>query len=364
MPWQQHPRWSRRAPKDGARGVSDESGGLYVLQGNRSLAFWRYDIGADGWEILPDVPAGPAGRPVVGGSDLVHVRVDDEAHVYLLKGRTGEFYRYDIAAGEWQELPAAPVGIKGRWDRGSWLVHDGMGTIYAHKARYTRSMPEPHHELWLFDVRAGSWEQAARSGLPLIGWHGNRRRAKRSRDGSGAGWFDGAIWSLKGGNSQQYFRYDPGRNRWHEEEPIDSPGSANRRRMVKDGGHFVAYPRGRAFYALKGNKTVEFWRYRLAPEGWTPGGGQSVAGQLAEERFSVGPNPVRGASVRLNWNLAAERSVRTSVFDAAGRLVKRLELGSARGGNARLDISGLAVGTYLVRLDGSHAPTQKLVVQR
>ncbi|MFO7638452.1 MAG: hypothetical protein R6X14_03985 [bacterium] len=364
MPYQEHLRWGRRAPQDGAQGVSDNRDYVYALQGNNSLGFWRYSISENAWEVLPDVPSGPARRRVRGGSNMVYVEVDGQGYVYLLKARDGEFYRFDVAAGNWQELPFAPAGVKARWDKGSWLVYDGMGTIYAHKPRYVRNTPEPHHELWLFDVRAGSWEQVARNGLPLLGRHGNRLTGRKAKDGAGAGWFDGGIWSLKGGNSQQYFRYDPGRNAWQESDPIPALGSSERKKLVKDGGDFVAYPRARAFYALKGNRSVEFWRYRLAPEGWVPGGGQAMPGRLGAERLSVGPTPATGPSVRLNWSLVGSQPARALVYDAAGRSVRRLELGQARTGSTRLDISGLAAGTYLVRLEGSSAPTQKLVVQR
>ena len=230
MPYRTHPRWARKAPSKGARGVSDNRDCLYVLQGNSTLGFWRYSISRDEWDVLPDVVEGNSHMRIKGGSDMVYVEVDGIGYVYVLKGHKQDFCRYNVVSGAWELLPDAPTGTRGRWGKGSWLVYDGGGTIYAHKAKY--------HELWAFDIVTGTWSQSELAGMP---WHNSNMRKRLSKDGGSADWHDGAIYALKGGKTGEFWMYDVAGGRWTELDSLPSEGGSGLRKPVRHGGDLATY---------------------------------------------------------------------------------------------------------------------------
>jgi len=66
----------------------------------------------------------------------------------------------------------------------------------------------------------------------------------------------------------------------------------------------------------------------------------------------VRPNPARGRA-RVEFSLESERTVRLALFDAAGRLARRVLPGRLPAGrqSVRLDCAGLAAGVYVIALD-------------
>ncbi len=99
------------------------------------------------------------------------------------------------------------------------------------------------------------------------------------------------------------------------------------------------------------------WSARLAFAriGSTTIGEQVVAGEADPDvtgaAFTAGPNPTRGA-LALSFALPEAADASAELFDALGRSVLRADLGpqSAGAGTARLDLSGLASGVYVMRL--------------
>jgi hypothetical protein len=233
--------WTTRAPvplgveakpvDDGACMASDGQGHVYAVKGNYSFGFYRYSIEGDSWQQMADIPAGLRGTKVQGGTDLVYVPADSgSGSLYLLKGYYNEFFRFDIDAGTWAMLPPAPVGVNERWPDGSWLVYDGDQTIYAHKAYY--------HELWSFNTRTLAWDATQRYGMPLIGRAGVRAKAG---DGSCAAWLDGTIFALKGYSTLEFWGYNPAQNAWFELDSVPPIGSTGRRVKVRNGADIVVH---------------------------------------------------------------------------------------------------------------------------
>ena len=69
----------------------DGGDALYLTKG-RGLEFWRYRISADAWEQLEDVPQSVPRRPCRRGTALAML----DGSVYLVRGNaTREFWRYD-----------------------------------------------------------------------------------------------------------------------------------------------------------------------------------------------------------------------------------------------------------------------------
>ncbi|MEO0073123.1 MAG: T9SS type A sorting domain-containing protein, partial [candidate division WOR-3 bacterium] len=347
-----------KPPYRGAVGVCDGSGSVYATKGNNTLGFWRYDIGARTWTQLPDVPLGSNSQRIKGGTDMVYVVENDTGYVYLLKGYKTDFFRFNTVTGAWDtSLPSAPAGSNPKWDKGSWLVYDGQNALYAHKAKY--------HELWVFNISSHSWASSALSGMPLVGMMG---KSKKSKDGGCAAYYDGAIYALKGGNTQEFWRYTIGSGSWQELDTMPSFGSTGKKKRVKAGADIVSYGGG-VFFALKGNKTLEFWRY-TQPLGLVISGGAGRSGISAARAASgrsadlVLPNPVFRRRLRLYGSFAQRGQVTARFFDAAGRQVLVEQLDFSGTGTAELDVARLAAGVYLFRLDGQGFSTmRKLIVK-
>ena len=204
--------------------------------------------------------------------------------------------------------------------------------------------------------------------MPLYGASG---RKKKSKDGGSGAWFDGMIYALKGGNTQEFWRYTAATDSWREQDTMPQLGSSGRRKRVKDGGDIGYY--AHAFWALKGNKTREFWRYGLPlgaePEPQPPLR-EGVAGSFStilNSSFEVVPNPMTGSGF-LRYSLPTAADVSVRAYTADGRLVATLlSERMARGsGMVRLNTDRLAAGIYLLRLDtGPAAATRsfKLIVR-
>ncbi len=341
-----------KPPAKGAGTCTDGNGVVYAVKGNNTQGFWQYSGGT--WTQLADIPLGASNKKVKGGTDLVYVDAGDSQYVYLLKGYKTEFYRYNVTSGVWQPLADAPAGQKPKWDKGSWLALDLAGNrIFAHKAKY--------HELYAYDLATGTWG-AQLAGMPLL--CNQTGKSKKSKDGGSAAFLaDGMLYALKGGNTCDFYGYEPGSNQWAEKETMPQVGSSQKKKRVKGGGDITSD--GTHLYALKGNKTVELWRY-------VPAGPQLPVSNLRPERSAVQgfgreasdaklvvQNPSRGATtIRLTGLPAGSPSLLT-LYDASGRLVCRRIITT---GNSSLSTS-LSPGVYLVRVTGGAELTRKLVIE-
>ncbi|MFO7651042.1 MAG: T9SS type A sorting domain-containing protein [bacterium] len=347
----------------GSSGVSDGERYIYCTKGNNTVGFWRYDVDSAVWQQRADVPTGFTNKKVKGGTDLVYVGDSTVPSIYLLKGYKNEFWRYDVTADTWYFQPLAPGRASIKWDRGSFLAPDGAGGILAHKAKY--------HEMYRFDLSEGTWDTLPRlTGMPLFSRATGR--TKKSKDGGAGAWHSGSVYALKGGNTQEFWRYFTSRDSWVELETIPAYGTTGKKKRVKAGADIVSTGGG-VFYALKGNKTGELWRYSLDTAGVrhaaTPrSGAQAEPGRRAADcRLRVAQNPTRGtATIRWSGSSSLAPCPSTlSLYDASGRLVLVRSIGSAASGTARLDLRFLPSDVYFVRLTSAgRAAEQKLVLRK
>ncbi len=352
------PGVEQKQPYKGAAGCSDGNGHLYATKGNNTQGFWMYDAARDSWQQRAAVPLGPSNKRVKGGTDLAYAA---NGCVYLLKGYKNEFWKYIPAGDSWRALPDAPVGANVKWDKGSWLAFDGAHTVFAHKAKY--------HELHAFDTGGDTWFRTpARQGMPIPGANGR----KKSKDGGSGACYGGALYALKGGNTQEFWRYRIQSDSWQQMDTMPAFGSSHRRKKVKAGGDITNFGNG-AFFALKGNKTIEFWRYVLYYEATLPrserDGVAAEPSATGDWQLAIAPNPVASGLATVSFTRALEYSgtgaLRLSVFDVAGRSVLSQSLLAGRKGAVSLDLRHLSAGVYLARLSADDCTvTQKLVVQR
>ncbi|MGQ9678493.1 MAG: SBBP repeat-containing protein [bacterium] len=330
--------------------VSDNNRYLYLVRGNKTLEFWRFDTDSTVWVQMANIPSGPSNRPVKCGAEMVFV--PQENSIYLLKGYRNEFYRYLVGSDEWQTMPDAPLPSLPKWDDGSFLVFDGENSLYAGKAKY--------NELWRFDRTSGSWDTLNRLlSLPYVGRSGKNVKLK---DGGCGAYYDGSIYVLKGSNSCEFWRYDIIGDSWLELDPMPDVGSTQKRKRIKRGGDIVFG--GDALYALKGNKTVEFWRYAISPGIDTAfAGGQVWEDGAALKSVICVPNPVSGTKVNILLSPAVRGNVRFAVFDATGRVQISGNVASSE--VIGLNIERLSAGVYFVRLDSEKGRfLTRLVIER
>jgi len=361
-----------KLPKKGCTAAADGVENIYMTKGNNTLGFWKYSISANTWTRLPDVPLG-AGKKVKGGGDLAYVAgVTDEesSYVYLLKGYGTEFYRFNTASSRWDTLANAPYGVAPKYNMGSFLVYDGSGDLYAHQAKYTNT-EKTHHYMYKYDLGSRAWvTETGAKGMPVAGMDGGKLKLKKSKDGGSGAWYDGSLYALKGGNTCQFYKYLPAPgDTWTELDTIKSFGSTAKKKKVKAGGDLTSYGYG-AFFALKGNKTNEFWRY-VVPTADRKQDTGNRAGVMAgpstiyDVRFSISPNPLMVGFATIRYAMPKPGPMSVSVLDVAGRSVFRQSAIGNRSSTMSLDLRNLSNGVYLVRLDADgYSHSQKLVVQR
>ena len=338
-----------KPPSKGAVGCMDGNGHAYATKGNNKQGFWKYFTAGDSWQQEEDVPLGLSNKKVKGGTGLAYAFRRDTGYAYLLKGYKNEFYRYNPVGDSWLVLQPAPVGSNVKWDKGSWLAYDpDHNRIYAHKAKY--------HDFYYYDVNGDSWS-GPKHGMPIPGSAGS----KKSKDGGCGDFYHGSIYSLKGGNTLEFWRYDIGGDSWTEQPPMPV-GSGKK---VKAGAGIAATDK--AIYLMKGNKSTEFWMYSPGAflfEPPQPDGVVSSSFIVQRSSFIVSPNPLASgsATVRFSSSLAFPASLR--IYDATGRLVRQSAICNLKS-EVVLDLRSMPAGVYLVKLQSeSFTATQKLVVQR
>jgi N-acetylneuraminic acid mutarotase len=345
----------------GATGCSDGNGNLFATKGNNTVGFWGYresPTAAGEWTQLTNVPTGSSGKKVKAGAALAWAtKPGVGSFAYLLKGYKNEFYRYDPATNTWTILLNAPIGLAGhvKYDVGSWMVSDNQPDahmLYAFKGKY--------QELYSYDTQGDTWH--ALTGMPIQGTAGT----KKAKTGSCAAMFTGKIYSLKGGNTTEFWRYFPLGDTWNAQFDIPLIGNSGQRKKVNGGGSMAGYP-GTGVYAFKGNKTYEFWRYTpFEVLGAQPsrGGVMSSSTPMTNVSFAISPNPLLSGLATVRYNLPKAGLATLNVFDVTGRTVYEQTLAAGRNGTASLDLRKLDAGVYLVKVaTEGFSTTQKLVVE-
>jgi hypothetical protein len=343
--------------------IAAGAGKVFITKGNNTLEFCRYDIAAGAW--LPATVTVPIGwgDKVKGGTSMVFVHKADGDFVYLLKSGWCEFYKYDVARDTFVPAVCAPIGYGGQYGPGSWIAYDGSRYIYCHKAK--------SGELYKYDVLLDNWTTSILSPMPLAGDSAGRLW-KPVADGSSAAWGNGALYAFKGGNTQQFWKYlPPPMDTWTELSSIPraSP-SGGHGRKVKAGAALVYYPNDGVLYAMKGNRSNQFWMYRPGAGAEYPTrpepDGVAASGKpaIGDSRLSISPNPLKTGYANLRCSLPIGTKANMSIYDALGRTVLHSTL-VIQNPTSPLDTRGLAAGVYVVKLswDGFQA-SQKIVVER
>lgn len=206
------------------------SGALYLVRGT-STNFYRYNISANTWTTLTVAPGNIAAeqKGVVAG-----------AYIYYFVGTGTTFYRYDIVGNTWSSMAVAPAAVAG----GDSLAYPGSGDyIYASRGNNTAVM-------WRYSISGNSWSDGGMADLPTdtlmsIG-------SRLMSDGT-------YIYALTGGTGKsKLYRYDIGGDSWSDLGTLP---------FTPYYGTDMVYYGGKLF-AQTGNYRLNFWEYSISGGSW------------------------------------------------------------------------------------------------
>jgi len=385
--------WLRKADLTGAR-KNVKSGGcitaqdsfVYALVGNNTRDFLRYSILGNSWQRMESIPAGPRNKKVKKGACLT----SDGVYLYALKGGgTNEFYRYNPVNNSWESLPFPSFikGVKGGFI--TFVEKGGVKYIYAGSGAN-------NNEWKRFNINLGLWEDLAflprekfkiGSGLcfdgdsflyltqggskynaffrlnlnsltpiweslpnlPLIGSGGKKKKIKEG----GALVFassNGKIYATKGGNTLEFWRFDPASDSWYQAEDVGSPQIPYKR--IKGGGSLTYSSFAYGIFATIGNNTNEFWFYN--------------PGKEASEVFFANnqlknSNLSHKASMAFSFPITVEEWGDVCVYNLLGEVI-----GKVPKGEKTLDfISRLPSGIYFLEIKAKNRrETRKVIIAR
>jgi hypothetical protein len=347
----------RKKVKAGAQLEGDASGNLYAVKGNNTPEFWKYSVAGRVWTQKDDYPSGASNRKVKGGSGLAYVAQQNA--LYSCKGNnTLEFNCFDIANDTWLPKSPIPLGVSSRRrvKEGSAMAYDGAGTIYLLKGGTL--------EFYGYSIARDSWYP--KKSIRYSMYSSKRRKMKKGASAAFDTQFK-LLYALKGGKGGEFWFYDPARDTWVETASDSFPTPPGIKPPYA--GADLCYGAGK-IYALRGNKTDQFWRYNANfPLGYDTFrfGPQARAVSLPKLMLVATPNPFIGRT-QLRYSLPATGHVRLELYDATGRLARVVEDDWQGMGEhvAELRSDGLAAGVYLLRFDtgsGAEARSVKLVVR-
>ncbi len=283
---------------------------IYLARGGNTNFFYRAPK-ASPMSLSPLSPI--PGGPLKGGTGMVFASKGGNDYIYLLKGsKTRDFYAYDVTTGSWTVKPAAPAYTKPDrgYQIGSAITFDGDRTIYCLRAKY--------NEFYKYDIIGDTWVSGILKILPYV--HPQVARNKYVKEGGALTFANNKVYAFKGGNTNEFWSYDPAINNW---TPCQLLPSGEEAKGIKGGGSLVSLNGN--IYALKGNNTTGIWRYCEATDL------ASKEKEIKEMQVSVG-TPPQSALYGLRNDV--------KIYNPSGRLIasgKRIE-----------SLNKLPTGVYII----------------
>lgn len=358
---------------------------IYLVVGNNTLDVMKYSIGGNTWTALnPGIPQGPKKKRAKKGAYIV----DDKERLFMFKGGgTDEFYSYDPGAGSWATLASSGFtkGIKGGFATYVKLGADEY--IYAGSGSNTSEWKR-------YNIASGAWEAAnppalpvakvkvgsalacldgqmyfleakgkevnfyaaelesptptwtAKPALPLTSPSG---KSKKVKEGGCLEELEGKLYAVKGGNTKEFWSYDPAANNWTY---VGEVGDGAPFKGIKCGRSLTEG--GDGIFCIIGNNTNELWHY-------TPpvADGPASAVTMQPMGLTATPNPTSGAAT-VRGRLPDGVRATLTVYNALGNIVQ-----TATSFDDEFGTIELRPGVYVLRAQaGGSSVTSQLVVQK
>ncbi len=355
-----------RNPKHGAAIAAYEPNkSVYVLRGNNTVGFWKYQadtvtgIDTIGWKKLVNIP-GKYKRCKYKAS-LVALNKQGNDYLFCMKGaNTDEFYLYDIIQDTWFKVKSPPIGSSGkiRYKKGSCLCYDGNEYIYVLQGYYG--------SFFKYHVESDSWIELDRYNYRIYLNRNGRR--KKPKGGASLVYYNNNIYMLKGGNTNEVWRYSVATDTWMQMSTgWEIPSYPTEKKKVKDGGSMIKF--GYFFFASKGNNTSDFYRSFL-PQYETrklvkSKNEEGITGNRTEInnfQLFITPNPVNNSAV-LKYSLPFPGAIYIKLYDVSGKLVKSYNNPNpTQKGIFLIDCKKLPSGIYLLRFDSNKIKVTRKIV--
>ena len=423
----------RRKVKGAALCYNPDKAEVYALKGGNENTVWVFDLASGEWDSLTSMPENPSGRRAKYGCDLAYdPDHGTEGRLWATKGGgKTDFYYYDIAANLWVERKPVYLRVFDYRPPKKGAAIDyapsvGLdGSVYAILGNNTNLF-------WRYDIATDTWLTAP--DIPTNPFLPGQSRFKRAKHGADLMYGDGRIYCIKGNNSYEVYGYDPITNAWTDTLTDTTLITDRRHKKVKAGGSGCYLDS--TIYLLKGGNTQQFWRYEItdqigeslhvweqltdiplamygrrrkvkrgsALEGidstvmclkgsytyefweYKPGGdsvdgffgirpsrqGVMDAGRLATtgQLLAAYPNPTR-SGVFVRYTLSTASHTRLSVYDQGGRLVRTLSDSPCLPGRHIIRWDGtdnarrrVPAGVYFVKLESGAATTARKLILR
>lgn len=224
---------------------------IYAAKGNKTGEFYRYKPAVGEWETRSSMPAGETGLLPEKGSKGVG---DGRRFIYATKGnKTAEFWRYNTQTDSWDQRASVPgEPYQAQVKDGADLVYVGVGDT-----GYVYLLKGYKKEFWRYNTAAGNWQKLA----DAPGDKGWKSGSWLTYDSAGT------IYAHKG-RIPEFYRYDVATGNWDTIllRPIPTVGAHGKSRKTGKGGGSV-FASG-YIYALKGNNTGETWKYFISRDSW------------------------------------------------------------------------------------------------
>ncbi len=329
---------------------------IYATRGNGTWDFWVYDIPSQTWTMLKHVPTPKAPKL---GTALAYY----DGYVYLLAGGhkptdPTNFYAYNVNDSTWTIKTDVHFGPTYKpWKAGSCLTELG-GKIYALKGG------DKYNLFFVYDPGTNNWTDLESIPLPDTVF-GSYKKKVLVKDG-GCMVSDGsAIYAIKGGGTDCFWKYTPGTpGVWEMKEPIPV---IDKKHAPKTGAA-MAYADGKV-WLLVGNKQPDFWCYTPGAKSVKPVTIASVTTEKTTRtytfKFDVTPNPFTKLTT-IRYTVPVSGKVSIKLYNATGRLIETITDGNLNAGSytATLNAKNLTQGIYFLKYeDATNRAEIKLIVQ-
>jgi M6 family metalloprotease-like protein len=339
----------------GAALCFDDDHTIYATKGNGTIEFWAYDMTSDAWtaKAFVSVP-----KALKGGTSIVYY----DGKVYLLAGNqkktdTANFFVYDVGTNAWSAKADLELGPNTKvWKDGSCLALLGS-TIYALKGG------DKLNFFYAYDISSNTW--TASESIPRMDSLYGKWKKLTVKDGGAMTSGEGAIYALKGGGNNVFWKYGGGA--WSRQESIPRL----HKKSVPKTGAALTYADGR-LYLLKGNNTREYWQYTPSTEKVTKVTPIIVNTLMSDQTFAgnkpiidVIPNPFTNLTT-IHYTVPVTGRTSLKLYNVAGILIEIItdEYLNAGTYTTTLSAKNLAQGIYFVRYENMTNRTEvKLIIQ-
>ncbi|MDW8114032.1 MAG: CARDB domain-containing protein [candidate division WOR-3 bacterium] len=249
-------RYNRRV-KWGALVYVPSEKRVYALKGANTNEFWYYDVEKDTWDTMPSLPDSSVytrkKRRAKYGCALTYSLVDNK--IYATKGgNSQEFYAFDLISRRWVELCTIPklspaLRVYG-FNKGTALVYEPTTQmVYATKGGNT-------NEFWAYNPLTNRWTRKAE--IPRV------PSLKTCGIGTAMTAGGGKIYLVKGKNTYDFYSYNPLTDSWKELRSVTYKPTG--KRVTK--GAAITYFNNKV-YLVKGGNSQDFVSYDVFGDSWT-----------------------------------------------------------------------------------------------